>query len=80
MITSDEIRTFKEGVGMAAWHTDLWRFTAIIGHDAGHEYTQEKFRELSTLSKALARFDADTLAKIINAATEPAEEAQESAV
>lgn len=56
---------------MAAWHMDLWRFAEVIGSDTGHEYTQEKFRQLTALNKALAQFDADTLAKIIETAKSP---------
>jgi len=66
-MTTDQIIEFKEGIGTAAWRMDLWRFAEIIGSDSGHVYTQEKFKQLSTLNKALAQFDAETLAKIINA-------------
>lgn len=70
MITGDQVRDFKEGVGMAAWKMDLWRFAEVIGSDSGHTYTQDKFKQLSALSKALGQFDAETLAKIINATRE----------
>lgn len=66
-VTSDQVRDFKEGVGMASWKMDLWRFADVIGSDASHIYTQEKFKQLSALSKALGQFDAETLAMIINA-------------
>lgn len=67
MITGDQVRDFKEGIGVAAWKMDLWCFAEIIGSDASHTYTQDKFRQLSALSKVLGQFDAETLAKIINA-------------
>jgi len=66
-MTTDQIIEFKEGIGTAAWRMDLWRFAEIIGSDSSHVYTQEKFKQLSALSKALAQFDAETLTKIINA-------------
>ena len=69
-MTSDQIRDFKDGIGTATWKMDLWRFAEIIGSDSGHVYTQEKFKQLSALGKALGQFDAETLAKIINAARE----------
>ena len=65
--TSDQVRDFKEGIGRAAWKMDLWRFAEILGSDASHVYTQEKFKDLSALNKALGRFDAETLTKIVNA-------------
>lgn len=70
MIDAQQVRDFKEAVGMAAWNLDLWRFAEIIGSDSGHTYTQDKFKQLSALSKALGQFDADTLTKIINAVQE----------
>lgn len=69
-ITRDQVIDFKEGVGAAAWKMDLWTFARVTGFDADHVYTQGKFLELSQLSKALGKFDADTLTKIINAAGE----------
>jgi hypothetical protein len=66
-MTADQIIEFKEGIGTAAWRMDLWRFAEIIGSDPSHLYTQDKFKQLSVLNKALAQFDAETLAKIINA-------------
>jgi hypothetical protein len=68
LITSDQARDFKEAVSVAAWKLDLWRFAEVIGSDSSHIYTQDKFKQLSVLSKALAQFDAETLAKIVNAA------------
>jgi hypothetical protein len=67
MMTTDQVIEFKEGIGTAAWKMDLWRFAEIIGSDSSHAYTQDKFRQLSALNKALAQFDAETLARIINA-------------
>lgn len=69
-MTIDQVIDFKEGVGMAAWNMDLWRFAEVIGGDSGHVYTQDKFKQLSVLSKALSQFDAETLVKIINTAKE----------
>lgn len=70
MMTTDQIIEFKKGIGSAVWKMDLRRFAEIIDSDARHQYTQDKFKELSMLSKALSRFDAETLAKIINAGKE----------
>lgn len=69
-MTTDQVIDFKESVGMAAWKMDLWRFAEVIGSDSSHTYTQDKFKQLSVLNKALGQFDAETLTKIINAVKE----------
>jgi hypothetical protein len=69
MITTDQIAEFKTALATAAWKMDLWTFARICDFDADHVYTQGKFLELNQLVKALGKFDAETLTKIIN--TEP---------
>lgn len=69
-MTTDQVIDFKESVGMTAWKMDLWRFAEVIGSDSSHTYTQDKFKQLSVLNKALGQFDAETLTKIINAVKE----------
>lgn len=70
MMSIDEVKTFQKAINTASWKLDLWALTEILGSNADHDWTKEKFRQLSTLSGAIAKFDAETLTRIINAATE----------
>lgn len=63
-----EIKQLQQAIGKASWNLDLWKFADAIGSNADHDYVKDKFREFQMLSKSLGRFDAETLAKIVNAA------------
>lgn len=65
---ANEIKQLQQAIGKAAWNMDLWRFAEVVGYEASHDWTKDKFRQLQTLNKSLAAFDAETLAKIVNAA------------
>ena len=64
---AEQIKQFQKAVGGASWKLDLWRFAEAIGSSADHDYVKDKFREFQSLSKALNRFDPETLAKVLAA-------------
>jgi len=66
---ANEIKQVQQAIGKASWSLDLWKFADAIGSSADHDYTKDKFREFQALSKSLSRFDSETLAKIVNAAS-----------
>lgn len=65
--TKEQVKEFQTAIGTAAWKMDLWRFAEVVGHDADHDWTKDKFKQLNALSKSLSAFDADLLTKVINA-------------
>lgn len=67
-MTIDEVKQFQKAIGKAAWNLDLWKLAEVLGSNAEHDWTKEKFKQLSELSRAASMFDAETLARIINAA------------
>jgi len=67
-MTPEQIKEFQQAIGTASWKLNLDRFAAAIGHNSEYDYTREKFLQFQQAAKALAQFDADTLAKIITAA------------
>ena len=62
------VKPFLTAIGTASWKLNLDRFAAAIGNDSEYDYTREKFLQFQQAAKALAQFDAETLAKIITAA------------
>ena len=64
-MTAEQIKEFQQGIGTAAWKLNLDRFGDAIGASPEHEYTRDKFKQLTALNKALSQFDPDTLLLII---------------
>ena len=64
-MTAEQIKEFQQGIGTAAWKLNLDRFAAAINQNPEHDYTREKFKQLTALNKALSQFDPDTLLLII---------------
>jgi len=69
-MTPEQVKEFQKAIGVAEWKLDLWRFAEALGSDADHDYIKEKFRALQDLNRALSKFDAATLARVINVAEE----------
>lgn len=67
MISVEEIKQVQKAIGSASWRLDLWKFAEAVGGDASHDYTKDLFKQFSELSRAVNRFDAETLTKIVNA-------------
>jgi hypothetical protein len=63
---ASEIKQLQESVGKAYWNMNLDQFADALSMDAEHGYTQDKFRGFQNFAKALSRFDAETLTKILN--------------
>lgn len=66
-LSTGEVKQFQRAISTAAWKLDLWKFAEAVGNDASHDYTKDLFKQFSELSRAVNRFDAETLTKIINA-------------
>lgn len=66
-LSTGEVKQFQRAISTAAWKLDLWKFAEAVGSDASHDYTKDLFKQFSELSRAVNRFDAETLTKIINA-------------
>jgi hypothetical protein len=64
---AEQVKQFQKAVGVAHWKLGLEKFAEAIGSDPAHEYTQSKLQDFQFLSKALSRFDPETLAKVIAA-------------
>lgn len=61
-----EIKQFQRAISTAAWKLDLWKFAEVLGSNADHDWTKEKFKEFSELNRAINKFDVETLTRIIN--------------
>jgi hypothetical protein len=64
-MTREDIKAFQQAVGTAAWKLSLDKFGDAIGASPEHDYTRDKFKQLTALNKALSQFDPDTLLLII---------------
>jgi hypothetical protein len=64
---AEQVKQFQQAVGAAHWKLGLEKFAEAIDSDPNHSYTQSKFQDFQFLSKALNRFDPETLAKVIAA-------------
>ena len=64
-LTAEQIKEFQQAIGRAAWKLDLEKFGDAIGASPEHDYTRDKFKQLTALNKALSQFDPDTLLLII---------------
>lgn len=62
-----QIKEFQQAIGTAAWKLNLDRFGDAIGASPEHDYTRDKFKQLTALNKALSQFDPDTLLLIVEA-------------
>lgn len=51
-----EIRQVQRAISTAAWKLDLWKFAEVLGSNADHDWTKEKFKEFSELSRAINKF------------------------
>lgn len=67
MITAEQIKEVQKAINTASWKMDLWKFAEAVGHEAGHDWTKDKFKQFSELSRAFNRFDTETLTMIVNA-------------
>lgn len=67
---ADQIKQFQQAVGTAQWKLGLDRFADAIGSSPEHNSTREQFHDFNLLSRALNRFDPETLAKVIAAGAE----------
>lgn len=66
---AQQVRDFQRAFGTAQWKLDLYKFAEAIGEDPTHQHAQSLFRAFTDANKALNRFDAEMLAKVINAGT-----------
>lgn len=66
-MNAETVKEFQKAVSTADWKLDLYKFAAAVGQDPTHSHTQELFRQLSGLNKAINKFDAATLSAILNA-------------
>lgn len=70
MIDAATIIELQRALATASWKLDLWAFADALGADASHDYTKEKFQHFRALSNYSNQFDAETLARILNAVEE----------
>lgn len=66
-MTAEQVKEFQQAIGTAAWKLNLDRFGDAIGASPEHDYTRDKFKQLTALNRALSQFDPDTLLLIIEA-------------
>ena len=64
---AEQVKQFQKAVGTAHWKLGLEKFAEAIGSDPSHDHAQAKFQDFNHLSRALNRFDPETLAKVIAA-------------
>lgn len=67
MITIEQVRSFQRALSTAQWKLDLYKFATAIDEDPRHQHAQSMFRVFTDANKAINRFDAETLTKILNA-------------
>jgi len=66
-LTTEQIKELQQAIGTAAWNLNLDRFAEATGQNPEHDYTREKFKTLSALSKNISQFEPETLQKILAA-------------
>lgn len=71
-MNTEEIRAFQKQIGTAAWKIDFYDFAERIGQSPQHAHTQTMWAAFTNLNKALNRFDAETLGKIVEGFEHPA--------
>lgn len=64
-MTKEEVAKLQKTIGTAAWKMDFYDFAERVGQSPQHAHTQTMWAAFTNLNKALNRFDAETLSRIL---------------